>query len=463
MKRKMLFKNIAVILALILTVSSCEWVDPDINVNPDTPADVPMKLILPAVQANLAYDLGGNDIVRPLNMWMQYFNGFARQSLTQGRYNMTPSDVNNVWSSFYYGTLMDIQKIKEKAEATNSNQFKGVAEILESIALMALTDLFGDIPYSEAFQEGANLNPKLDSQQQIYTTVLGLLDDAITNLSAPKTGEALAGDMIYNNNTQKWINAAYALKARAILVQSKRNSNAYQDVINVLNQGGLTSSADNMVFYFSDPDGAGHPLYQFLKERGDIGMGKTFIDYLNSTVDPRIDFFAKNTPYTGGAIGSEDENISTLGDYLAADDAGVWFITYAEQKFMQAEALLPTDKSAAYQAYLEGIQASLEQVGVANASTWQTAYPFFATNVTLSDPNNLTLEMIINQKWVALCGTMYSYNDYRRTGFPNFLVLPQNAALNAMPRRFPYAQSEIVYNSNVDPVSISERVWWDVE
>ncbi len=448
------------ILMLLVSVSGCEWVDPDININPDTPNEVPMALILPNIQANMGYDIGGNDIVRTTNLWMQYTNGHARQSLTQGRYSYTPPDANNVWNSLYWTVLQDITQIKIQAEATNSPHFMGVANILNAITLMALTDLWGDIPWSEAILGGANLSPVLDPQQSIYTEVIKMLDAGIQQLQETNEGISLGGDLIYNGNRNKWIGAAYAVKARAILVQSKRNANAYSDVLDVLNQGGISSTSDNMVIYFSEPGGVAHPLYQFMQTRGDIAMGKTFVDILNAYDDPRRATYISG-PYEGSPIGSEDtDGIGLPGTYAAADNAGVWFITYAEQKFMEAEALLPTDAAAAYNAYIDGTMSSMVQAGVDTTGIKDTD---FYTNLTQGGPGGLTLERIIRQKYIALYNTMYSFNDWRRTGFPSEVndVMPVSAAISTKPRRLPYGQSEVTYNSNVVSVDITTRVWWD--
>lgn len=457
------FMKFVLILILAVSVSSCEWVDPDININPDTPTEVPITFILPTIQANMAYDIGGNDIVRPTNMWMQYLNGHARQSLAQARYIYTPSDVNNVWNSLYYNVLQDIRQIKISAEESNSLHFLGVARILNAITLMAIADLWGDAPWSEAIQGGAYLSPKLDSQQSIYVEAIKMLDSAVVNLQKENVGIPLNGDLIYDGNTAKWIGAARAIKARALLVQSKRNANAYSEVLAVLNQGGIESTADNMVLFFNENAGVGHPLYQFMAERGDVNMGKTFVDMLNSDQDPRRARYIAGGVYVGGDIGTEDsDGIGKPGSYAAAHNAGSWFITFAEQKFMQAEALLPTDPAEAYKAYVAGAMSSLVQAGVDTTGIKETD---FYDKLTEGGEAALTLERIIRQKYIALYNTMYSYNDWRRTGYPSEIndVLPANASINTKPRRFPYGQSEITYNQNVSAVPITGRVWWDAE
>lgn len=471
MKNKKYLKPIyLIILAIFFTVSACEkWTDPDINVNPNVPSDVPARLILPTIQANMAFDIGGNDLVRPTNMWMQYFNGYARQSLTQGRYSYTPADVNNLWNSLYATVLMDLKQLNEKAVETESNHFEGVGNVLTALTLMSMVDVWDDVPWTEAFQGGDNLNPVPDSQESLYGVIETLLNNAIAKLKEPSTGSSLGGDMMFGNDPSKWLQAAYTLKARAILVQSGRNTNAYTQVLSVLNEGGISSNAGNMAFGFSDPEGAGHPLYQFVLERGDITMGKTFVDMLLAMNDPRIETYVEQNDdgeYVGGIIGTEEsELISLPGDYAAADDAFVYFATYAETSFMKAEALLPTDAPAAYEAYLEGVLASVQQAGldVADLAALEADYADFYATVTDGGANGLTLEKIIKQKYIALYNTALAYNDYRRTGFPAEIVAPDIANLNEVPRRFPYSQGEITYNANINTVPLTQRVWWDVE
>ncbi|RLD53056.1 MAG: hypothetical protein DRI94_01075, partial [Bacteroidetes bacterium] len=95
------------ILISVISLTSCKkWIDTDINVDPNNPTDVPVSLLLPSIQTEMAYTMMGNDAVRPTNMWLQYFNGASRQSLTQGRYVYKSSDVNNLWGAAYQSNLM---------------------------------------------------------------------------------------------------------------------------------------------------------------------------------------------------------------------------------------------------------------------------------------------------------------------------------------------------------------------
>lgn len=93
---------------------------------------------------------------------------------------------NNVWNSTY-GNLMNIRQMQNKVKNEipgNVGQYDilGIAQVLEALNFGILTDMHGDIPYSEAVQGQANLQPKLDKQKDVYEGILATLDDAIINL-----------------------------------------------------------------------------------------------------------------------------------------------------------------------------------------------------------------------------------------------------------------------------------------
>ena len=90
-KYNIILKALGLAFVFVLVLSSCsKWIDTDINIDPDAPADVPMKLMLPAIEQSMGYNMTGNDIVRTTNMWMQQFDGVVRQSLNQAQYTYLP-------------------------------------------------------------------------------------------------------------------------------------------------------------------------------------------------------------------------------------------------------------------------------------------------------------------------------------------------------------------------------------
>jgi hypothetical protein len=449
MKSKVL---IIAILFGIFSYSCDRWIDTNLNVDPTSPSNVPFKTILPTTQVGIAYVLGG-DIGRFTGCFTQQFYGNNRQHLGIYNYTFKEDDIDNAWNTMYAGPMVDLYYMMRKAPEQQSPYYQGISEILMAFSLGMWTDLIGAIPYSEAFQGNKNLTPKFDSQEEIYNSIQKLLDSAITHLQATtslfKPG---ADDFIYGGKISQWIKAAYTLKARFFLHLKK-----YNEALAAL-QNGFTSNDDDMQVNFTEKETEANPLYQFDVQRGDISMGPALMALMNQFNDPRRPFFAKKDDK--GGFSSD----SPLGPFYASANSPVPFITYAEAKFIEAECQLANgNKTAAYNAYKEGILASMAKVGVSDAD----AQSYWSQNTVDVGENNLTLKHIIEQKYIACFFSPEVYTDWRRTGFPELTPVKGNA----IPRRFPYPQSERLYNYNnvkaaapnfQDPNFIfTDKLWWD--
>ncbi|MCJ7819879.1 MAG: DUF3291 domain-containing protein, partial [Bacteroidales bacterium] len=177
---KSLYKsNIALMVIFVLFFTGCEkWIDTDMNINPDVPSDVPMNLLVPTMELSMSYQIGGIRAVKTTNIYMQFINGVARQSYGESNYIMSATDVDDLWRRMYYQPMMDAKKLMEKAGAQNSPHYAGVAKVCMALCLGTMTNFFGDIPYSEAFLgDQAVLKPDYDSQEEIYNTIMALLDE----------------------------------------------------------------------------------------------------------------------------------------------------------------------------------------------------------------------------------------------------------------------------------------------
>ena len=101
----------------------------------------------------------------------------------QGIDNQFLATLDGYWRIVYTQALPNIQVLEDKAKATNSSHYLGISKVLKAINIGTTTDLYGDIPYSEALMGTEILYPKYDSQQAIYTEVIKLLDESIALLS----------------------------------------------------------------------------------------------------------------------------------------------------------------------------------------------------------------------------------------------------------------------------------------
>lgn len=454
--KKFNIKNLVLAFSLILISASCDgWIDPDLNVDPDSPSDVPMNLLLPAIQQDMGYNLLGNNSVRTNNIWMQQFDGTDRQSFTEARYQHTPADVNNLWSSIYASQLINSKILMDKADASGSPHFKGVGEVLTATALGITTDLFGDIPFTEALDGSENiLKPVYDSQESVYQNIFTMLDDAVVNLSSTDNAIAISGDVTYGGSTSKWIKAANSIKARHALQLSNRNGNAAYTQALAAVAGGFTSNADD--FYVPFEDQNRNPIFQFMEQRTDIRMAAPFVDLLISNDDPRLPFYVAEDgdgEYTGSELGTQNGDASRPGDYVAAFDAPTYLMTYSELKFIEAEALLMTSGAASAQdAYEAAVAASVLRVTGSANTAWLDA------NI---NGVAVTMETLMEQKYIDSFGTNQAFADWRRTGMPTINPYPGSVIPN-VPTRFPYAQGELDYNGeNVPQATISDKVWWD--
>lgn len=443
------------IVILFAMLSSCEkFMDPDLNINPNIPSDVPMNMILPAIEQSIGYHMLGNTSVRKNNIWMQFF---VSTTVWSSSYRMVPADVNYLWTSMYTEMFINSKVYIEKAVAQESPHNQGVGKVLIAATLGMGTDLFGDMPFSKAFRGSEFiLAPEFDSQEVLYDSLFALLGEAVKNLEAEMDPIGIGGDVIYDGDPEKWKKAAYSIMARHKLQLSKVNgNNSYTEAL-ALVASGFTSNTDDMEVPWESANK--NPIYQFMDERTDIRMCGTFLDMLNDQDDPRIPFFfAKDYDgnYTGNAPGhGYGGDGSYPGSYNASKDSPTVIMSYAELKFIEAECeFLVGTEAAALTALEEAVSASILKVtGSAVDADWLNE------NITSS---TLTLEFIMNQKYLALFSTNQPFADWRRTGFPT-LSLEDAAYTSEIPRRFPYAQNEIKYNGdNVPEVVITDRVWWD--
>jgi hypothetical protein len=458
--KKIIFRLSALLLVGVVLVSCEKWIDPEINVNPNSPTDVPLGLLLPSTQGAMFYAFGG-DHSRAPSIWMQHQSGVDRQAYAFDRFQYLESDVNNMWNTLNANALKNLYEMRKKSVDTESPHYAAVSNLLTALILGKNTDVWGDLPFYNAHQgEGGNLTPSYDSQEVIYNVIDSLITVSITQLDATQStfSPTAVADLIYKGDLEKWKRMAWTMKLRYKLHLSKRQG--YDAAAAVLNAAGATfmqSHADDFQFKFGTAANARSPRFNFTSSRGDIRAGKYLVDLMKSNDDPRIPVYFK--PVEGEYIGSPPAGqilaASWLGVFYDAADANVPVLTYDEFKFMQAEILFNTgNANGAATAYNDAVKASLARHGVSDAE-WEATH----ANETSA---SISMERIMMGKYVALYLRTEVWNDYRRTGYPNNLPAPADAVINEIPRRIPYPLDERLYNPNTPSgLTLTSKVWWD--
>ena len=407
-----------------------------------------------------------------------------------------------------------LELTRDKAEYSNLHQ---IGRIMRALIFHRITDIYGDVPYSEAGLGYYKriFKPKYDLQQDIYADMLKELEDAASKLDPSK--DKPTGDLIYNGDIAKWKKFAFSLMMRLGMRLTKVDANTAKIWVEKAAAGGpLASNADNALI--KHDAGGGRPtvnrISQVLNlpyEIPYIRWSKTFIDFLKNNNDPRLGVLAEIPPpapneNTLGAAGDQTPanqlgmpngydlqggptDISKAPGYpgtwykysrpinrFYAKEAGITMLmTYAEVELMLAEAKQRGWNVAGTAAdhYNNGVKAAMTMLAQwdaaavvtdAQANAYLTAHPYVPAS---------GLEMINTQYWVATVFNDYeTFANWRRSGFPVLTPVnyPGNATGGTIPRRLIYPQGEASsnpdnYKAAVDRLGgtdkITLRVWWD--
>ncbi|MFW6222776.1 MAG: SusD/RagB family nutrient-binding outer membrane lipoprotein [Bacteroidota bacterium] len=464
--------NIFLMVLFIIMISCSENILDEIDNNPNNPEEVPVQSLIPNVTSGVPYYLEASDIAWYSSVFSEHNAGTnGRMYELDLRSGINSKLSENAWLNLYASTLKNlktiIDRVSEGGAEEGNYQYKGIAQVLYAYTFSAATDLFGRIPYSEALKGKENRQPKYDKQEDIYNDLQKILDSAIVNLSKSSIQTPGEEDFIYEGNTDMWIKASWALKARLYNHLSKRD--AQNSAINALQclQNAFESKSDEMVFdKWSSSEDISHqnPWYRM---RNAFSISKTLYDLLNNNSDPRkskmITIAYDSNAYVPALNGDAELDVnsskySNISYNVLQPNTPIPLISYVEILFIKAECNLRLGNyDVAFMAYQQAISQDLQDYGMSIESALNN--DVFFDNVLAMAPQNLTLEDIITQKFIALWPfqSIEVYTDWRRTGIPSL----QNP-LGEPPRRFPYPQNEISTNgNNVPDVQLTEGVWWD--
>jgi hypothetical protein len=468
---KKYIKSIILAAFCVSLLTGCQSELDDFNNNPNGPATSNPSLLVAAMEV-ATFSTHTTGLMRYSGIFTQHLAGTNEGQMGPiARYIITEGDVNNEWNLIYGTTLMN-GHILNRDFGKDYPYYNGIGQVLTALNLGYATDMWGDVPYDEAFlaAEG-NKTPKYNTQEEIYQRLQTILDKAIVNLSLSKeSNKQMPGkdDFIFEGRTEKWIKVAYVLKARfALRLTAVEGNVAAQKALDYITIAGMTENADDANTFFTTESNGLNQWYAFeVSRKNYLKVGQFFVDYLKNTNDPRLSKMIaltvppKNVPvgfvpdYIGNA--PEDQTsigTSYIGSAFASEASQIGIVTYAEAKFIEAEAKARLGQSGVDTALQEAVAASVRKI----TSTDPTA-PFLAAATA-----DITIAGIIQQKYVALFLTMEPYNDFRRTGFPA-LVPNQNANIKLIPVRLPTPSDERQYNPNATVVSnVTSKIWWETD
>ena len=496
MKFSKLYKFL-IVLPVVSMLGCADFLD--VNDTPNNPLAPPPATMLGAALGGTAF-ANANELNRFASTVTSYLSGAGGSPQSYDRYILTGGDFGNQWNGeLFNGSLITYKKMIDAADEIGAKSYSGVGKIMMAYTFALTTDIWGDIPYSQALQgdQGADeiLRPALDLQEDIYKgnsskgikSLFDLLREGIADLAATSTTNPGTEDIVYGGNLANWRKAGYSVMLKLAMTISGREPALAASVINeVLAADYIKANTENLSVRFGGSVGSQSPIYTWTYVSlfiNDLIVSTRYVALLNSLADPRLPLFVTRTSagayvtIDNGFAGTLPTPTSSWSRWappvVGASGVGpIRLITYASRCFMMAEAAvmipgvtLPAGMTA-QSLYYEGMRASMSEAGMTAAQ--MDAYLGTAAAptavATLSGTQANMQQQIITQKYIALTGNgLEAWNDYRRTGFP-VLAQHQNAAGEdgTRPVRARYLDSEIARNPNFIAKKTNERVWWDV-
>ena len=455
----------------------------DINDDPNNPTSAPIE----GLMINTTFETTRNTqrVGSTTSFFVQHF---ASPNASTGTDIHDAVSYGGTWSSLYFN-IGDLVTLIDQAEELGAPHYSGPARIMKAYNLSLLVNMFGDVPYSEAFSSEI-LQPVYDNSESIYQEIQALISDGIMDMSAEESAAAPGqDDFIFGGDLQAWTRTAYALRARILNHYSKTGNYDPAGVLTAVDNAFSSSNEDFEMSFFSSPIEAQNQWYRTAVLNAGLNLGgwlsTQVVDQLNGNtfgvVDPRIEFItepASDTAFAelvgqyigtrnGAGRGDAPEQgvraVLAVGSYYALSSTQpLEMITYSELKFIEAEAALAqNNRERAYAAYEEGIRSHMEKLGVDSESI--DAY--WAEPSVSVGAANLSVNEIMKEKYIATFLNPETWNDARRFDYQyEGFEAPANSALGGeMIRLVRYPDSELQRNqANIPNRTMLDRVFWDL-
>lgn len=453
------------LILMSLAFSSCsDDILNEIDTNPNSPIDVPINQLLPRVTMEAVYGITGGHTAMGISTYVEHTTNVHLERLD-------PDIVEaNIWSNSY-SALNDLKVMLEKADSQNSVHYSGIGKILYVYIVSVNTDVYGDMPLSEALSGSLIRDPEFDPQEDIYNHMFDMLESAIEDLSQDSNVNPGNADLIFAGDIGLWKKMAYGLQARlwnrlSEVVPQQSAENALKAV--------PLSFDENEAFVFDKyQDGTvnDNPWTGQQKAQQNHAVSQTVLDVMNQytvepSSDPRMELWF--TKIGDQFIGAPADNAITDPAHtifsapsrqnVLYDKAPQPILNYSELKFIEAEANLRLgNPEEANNAYEDAVLHALMNAGLSE----QEILEYVNQGLVFPGEGNLSLKNIMEQKWLSfwMFQSLEAYNDVRRTGYPSMKS-------NRFPLRIPYPDSERSRNpntpSNININTIySIPVWWD--
>lgn len=248
-------KLLVVLISPLVILSSCQksaFREDELLAKRDALESAEPNLLLSSViqKSTFLYQNKGGMGARNLAVTVQYMQGNRNSDdNTYLGFRLPKTDLYE-----YTGVIKLVQAAIADVNKKGLKSHEGVFRIFQSLLWSTVTDLYGDIFYTEGLrgQDGI-LFPKFDDQKDIYPALIQNLKDATQLLTDGKESLDKVYDVMYAGDKTKWIKLANSLRLRLLMRVSGKIANT-ADIAAVAALPLLSDVPDNAAISYIDGD-----------------------------------------------------------------------------------------------------------------------------------------------------------------------------------------------------------------
>lgn len=480
--------TLPLLTACILFTSCNDWLDVNDNPNKAEKVEAGYLFNYAAVCWSANRQGGDNYIPVAMSLQSQACGGDAYGGWGEAYYDISPYSQGNTWKVYYSTAGNNLQLAIQQSKDNVPEDINGQAQatILLAFQVYEATMLYGDIPFSEAWNNDIKA-PKFDSQKDVLEGAIGLLDKAIGMIDLNDPLKIDEQDIFYKGDLVKWSKLANSLKFRILMTMVDADPSKAEDIRKMIESDNMiASAADNMEFPFSETAGNENPKWGILAKY--TGGVNTFFFAHNNVIKPMQKYEDSRIPryFNPGADGEyrgletrqeaeEDDNgellSSSVSDYLYRKDCPDLIFSYQELLLLKAEVYargigVSQDLSKANELFKAGVKASCDYYK-ANESETTTFLSKLPDLTTLSATE--AIYEIHLQQWIDLMDRPNEcFVQWRRSGSKGNevpeLTVPTDAPAPDLIRRWEYSPDELSGNMNApkETPKIWDPMWFDL-
>lgn len=478
MKNIVLKIKYAFLLVLTMfSLNACDSELVDINVDPLSATSIPPDLLFPEVIVNFSS-------VRTIefagwNMHAQQWCGSGGTWRARSRYTLGVPSLNNGWSGWYATGLKNLSLVELLVETDNpQNQYIiGQSKILEGFIYSNLTQVWGEVPFTEAVNPALYPFPMYDSQETVMEGIITLMDEGVAILEQDLDSDIITdSDLIFKGDKEAWIRWANSIKLKMLmfLANKKDVSSRLQGLVN---SPLIFTKNQEAKLAYSTTIGNENQRWRFIQRfwNGNINLwfaGKPLVDLMNNLNDPRLATYFdlnRNNVYEGKVQGQNGfANISKINVNNILPDSPDRFSTASETYFLLADAAangyISGGLAQANTWFIQGVQLALDffdgslgEISQIDKDTYMASLPDLTTLTTVE-----ALDFINDQHYISLFGNgLEAWNLWKRTKSVDFDVPANSGAVDVI-RRYTYPTNEAGSNPNTpEGVTIETPMWFE--